>query len=186
MPTAASAPPRRVVLATHRKHPCGPPCISDWARLPPTVLCSHGQVQPIYTLELQTGGANGPKQQLQVRLLAPCSSCLGRFGPHLLCAVIMCDDRHVSNHPALQPLQPTLQPLQPTLQPLQCSRRCSRCCAAVAAVWIGSHLWAHCPTRPQVDYPNLSKMCTDLEAAIKVWASRVRAARTLSSSAGDC
>ena len=73
-----------------------------------------------------------------------------------------------------------VQPSQRTLQPLQCSRCSGRC-----SRWIGSHPWG-CPTRPQVDYPNLSKMCTDLEAAIKVRASHVRAARTLSSSAGDC
>ena len=123
---------------------------------------------------LHVGAADGRREWPKAATAGPIACSMFLMPRPFRPTPAMCgyhrDDRHVSNRPALQPLQRTLravavQPLQRTLQPLQCSR-CSRRCEPLdrlAPVGL--------PTRPQVDYPNLSKMCTDLEAAIKVRAS---------------
>jgi hypothetical protein len=124
---------------------------------------------------LHVGAADGRREWPKAATAGPIACSMFLMPRPFRPTPAMCgyhrDDRHVSNRPALQPLQRTLRAV--AVQPLQ-RTAASRCSAAVAADGCEPSdrlAPVGLPTRPQVDYPNLSKMCTDLEAAIKVRAS---------------
>jgi hypothetical protein len=181
MPTAASAPPRRVVLATHRKLYAARHAFRTGLGYPRPWYARMGRFSQSTRWSCRRAARMAQSSNCRSDCLLhvphasavsahPCYVRLSSRRPSReqspsAAAVAADAASRCSAAVAADAAAVAVQPLQRTLQPLQCSR-CSRRCEPLdrlAPVGL--------PTRPQVDYPNLSKMCTDLEAAIKVRAS---------------
>ena len=158
MPTAASAPPRRVVLATHRKLYAARHAFRNGLGYLLSWYARMGRFSQSTRWSCRRAARMAQSSNCR-------SDCLLHVPHASAVSAHTCYVRLSSRRPSRE---------QSPSAAAVAADAASRCSAAVAADGCEPSdrlAPVGLPTRPQVDYPNLSKMCTDLEAAIKVRAS---------------